>query len=135
METDFTSRTATGNGSDRTSAGAQATTGAYNQAKAGATQRTAASLRSDLSNMKNDLDALVNRSASMSDDELTKAHAQMMAKFSSMRYAARGIATEASRQFNRGMESTTEYVKGKPVQSVAVAVGTGLLLGLLFGRR
>lgn len=133
METDFT-RTTTGNGSDKASAAAQATKGAYNEAK-GATQRTAASIRSDLSSLKNDLDALVNRSTSMSDDELSQAHAQMMAKFSSMRYAAKGIASEATRQLNRGVETTTEYVKGKPMQSVAVAVGTGLLLGLLFNRR
>lgn len=133
METDFTSRPS-GNGSDKMAAAAQATKGAYNEAK-GAAQRTAASLRSDLSSLKNDLDALVNRSSSMSDDELRQAHTQMMAKFSSMRYAAKGIANEATRQFNRGMETTTEYVKDKPMQSVAVAVGTGLLLGLLFNRR
>ena len=58
-----------------------------------------------------------------------------MAKFSSVRYAARGIASEASRQFSRGVETTTGYVKEKPMQSVAVAVGTGLLLGMLFRRR
>lgn len=123
-----------GNGSDTASAAAQATRGTINEMK-GTTQRSAATLRSELSGLKNDLDALVNRSASMSDDELSQAHAQLMAKFSSVRYAAKGIASEASRQFNRGMETTTGYVKDKPMQSVAVAVGTGLLLGLLFKRR
>jgi ElaB/YqjD/DUF883 family membrane-anchored ribosome-binding protein len=123
-----------GNGSDRASVAAQSTRGTINEMK-GTTQRSAATLRSELSGLKNDLDALVNRSASMSDDELTQAHAQLMAKFSSVRYAAKGIASEASRQFNRGMETTTGYVKDKPMQSVAVAVGTGLLLGLLFKRR
>lgn len=134
METDYTSRT-TGNGSDTASAANQASSSGFSEARTGATQRTAAALRSDLSSLKNELDALVNRSSTMSDDELTKAHAQMMAKFSTMRYAAKGIASEASRQLNRGMETTTEYVKDKPMQSVAVAVGTGLLLGLLFNRR
>lgn len=123
-----------GNGSDTMSAATQATRGTMNEMR-GTTQRSATTLRSELSSLKNDLDALVNRSASMSDDELTTAHAQLMAKFSSVRYAAKGIASEASRQFNRGMESTTDYVKDKPMQSVAVAVGTGLLLGLLFKRR
>jgi ElaB/YqjD/DUF883 family membrane-anchored ribosome-binding protein len=124
----------TGNGSDSMSAAKQATRGTMNEMK-GTVQRSAATLRSELSGLKNDLDALVNRSASMSDDELTQAHAQLMAKFSSVRYAAKGIASEASRQFNRGMETTTDYVKDKPMQSVAVAVGTGLLLGMLFKRR
>ncbi|OWW21007.1 DUF883 family protein [Noviherbaspirillum denitrificans] len=139
MDTTNTSNTGTttlktGNGSDTASAAAQATRGTYNEMK-GTVQRSAASLRSELSGLKNDLDALVNRSASMSDDELSQAHAQLMAKFSSVRFAAKGIASEATRQFNRGMETTTDYVKDKPMQSVAVAVGTGLLLGLLFKRR
>ena len=133
-----TSSTPSGNGSDRVSATAQGAKegakGAYNEVKDMA-QRTAASLRSELSSLKNDLDSLVNRSSSLSDDELTQAHAQLMAKFSSVRYAAKGIASEASRQLNRSVETTTEYVKDKPMQSVAVAVGTGLLLGLLFKRR
>ncbi|HEY8609281.1 MAG TPA: DUF883 domain-containing protein [Noviherbaspirillum sp.] len=101
----------------------------------GAAPKSAASLRSELSSLKSDLDSLVDRSASLSDEELTQAHAQLMAKFSSVRYAAKGIASEASRQLNRGVETTTGYVKEKPMQSVAVAVGTGLLLGMLFGRR
>jgi len=129
-----TSTVKPGNGSDTMSTASQATRGTMNEMK-GTTQRSAATLRSELSSLKNDLDALVNRSASMSDDELTQAHTQLMAKFSSVRYAAKGIASEATRQLNRGMETTTEYVKDKPMQSVAVAVGTGLLLGLLFKRR
>ena len=123
-----------GNGSDRQSTTAQGTRSTFSDMK-GTAQRSAATQRSELSSLKNDLDALVNRSASMSDDELTQAHAQLMAKFSSVRYAAKGIASEATRQLNRSMETTTEYVKDKPMQSVAVAVGTGLLLGLLFKRR
>jgi len=131
MEINQTSQTS-GNGSDKIAAASQSTRVGTNEMKG---QQSAALLRSDLSNLKNDLDALVNRSASLSDEELRQAHAQMMAKFSSMRYAAKGIASEASRQLNRGVETTTEYVKGKPMQSVAVAVGTGVLLGLLFNRR
>jgi ElaB/YqjD/DUF883 family membrane-anchored ribosome-binding protein len=133
METNYPGQT-TGNGSDQASAAEQSVKGAYGELK-GAAQRTAASMRSDLSSLKNDLDALMNRSTNLSDDELSQAYGQMMAKFSSMRYAARGIASEATRQLNRGVETTNEYVKDKPMQSVAVAVGTGLLLGLLFKRR
>ena len=133
METNFSS-SITGNGSDKASTTTSTTKGMYNEAK-GSAQRIAATLRSELSNLKNDLDALVTRAPSLSDDELAQAHSQLMAKFSSVRYAAKGIASQASRQLNRSVETTTEYVKDKPMQSVAVAVGTGLLLGLLFKRR
>ncbi len=132
METTFSS-TPSGNGSEKVTT---STTGTrtYGETRGGM-QRSAASLRSELSSLKNDLDSLVSRAASLSDDELTQAHAQLMAKFSSVRYAAKGIASQATRQLNRSVETTTEYVKDKPMQSVAVAVGTGLLLGMLFKRR
>ncbi|HJV86003.1 MAG TPA: DUF883 domain-containing protein [Noviherbaspirillum sp.] len=97
-------------------------------------QRSTASLRADLSSLKNDLDSLVNRASGMSDDDLSQAYTQLMAKFSSLRYAAKGIASQASQQINRGVETTTEYVKDKPMQSMAVAAGAGLLLGLLLKR-
>ena len=129
METHSTSQTS-GNGSDKIAAAKEI----FNEART-ATRRSAASLRSDLSSLKNDLDSLVDRASSLSDDELRQAHSQLMSKFSSMRYAAKGMANEAGRHLNRGVETTTEYVKDKPMQSVAVAIGTGLLLGLLFKRR
>lgn len=100
-----------------------------------AAQRTAATLRTELQSLKTDLDALMNRAPSLSDDELAEAHARLMTQVSSMRYAAKGLATEAQRQFNRGMETTSTYVKEKPWQSVSVAVGAGLLLGMLLQRR
>ncbi|MEN3367450.1 MAG: hypothetical protein V7606_4724 [Burkholderiales bacterium] len=131
METNYSSGTS-GNGSAEKASSAVA--GRYNEAK-GAGQKSAATLRSELSSLKSDLDALVSRAPSMSDDELAQAHTRLMAQFSSLRYAAKGIASEASRQLNRGVETTTEYVKDKPMQSMAVAVGTGLLLGMLFKRR
>lgn len=133
METNYSSGIPS-NGPDQASSASTATKGMYNEAK-GTTQRSAASLRSELTSLKNDLDALVSRAPSLSDDELSQAHARLMAQFSSLRYAAKGIASEASRQLNRGVETTTEYVKDRPMQSVAVAVGTGLLLGMLFTRR
>lgn len=132
METNRTTTTqSTGNGSSAVAGAAKAMA---SDAK-GASRRSAETLRAELSVLKDDLDSLVNRASNMSDEELARSHAQMMAKFSSMRYAARGFADEASRQFNRSVETTNQYVKDKPMQSVGVAVGTGLLLGLLFSRR
>jgi ElaB/YqjD/DUF883 family membrane-anchored ribosome-binding protein len=125
--------TSSGSGNGQGTSG-QPVRSSFRELKPG-TQKSATTLRSELSSLKNDLDSLVERSASLSDEELTQAHAQLMAKFSSVRFAARGIASEASRQLNRGVETTTGLVKEKPMQSVAVAVGTGLLLGVLFGRR
>lgn len=97
--------------------------------------RSSASLRDNLATMKDDLDSLMSRAGSMSDHDLSEAHDRMMAQFSSMRHAARGMAAEATRQLNRSVDVTTDYVKDKPMQSVAVAVGLGLAVGMLFMRR
>jgi ElaB/YqjD/DUF883 family membrane-anchored ribosome-binding protein len=116
------------------SSAAAASKSASSEAK-GTTQKSAATLRSELSNLKNDLDSLVTRAPSLSDEELSQAHARLMQQFSSLRFAAKGIADQAGRQLNRSVETTTKYVKQKPMQSVAVAVGTGVLLGMLLKRR
>ena len=98
-------------------------------------RHSAESLRSDLSNLKTDLDMLLSRAGNLSERELSEAYARMMTKFSSMRFAAKGIAAEAGRQLNQGVDLTSDYVKAKPLQSVALATGIGLLLGMLMTRR
>jgi len=92
-------------------------------------------LREDLTNLKTDLDGLMSRASSLSEAELKDAYGEMMAKFSTLRHAAKGIASQAGQQFNQGVDVTTEYVKDRPLQAVGVAAGFGFLLGLLLGRR
>lgn len=133
METNYPS-TPPSNGSDKSS-GAKSTYGEMRPNPARPPQRSAASLRAELASLKSDLDALVNRAPNLSDDELAQAHARLLQEFSSIRYAAKGFATEAGRQLNKGVETTTEYVKEKPGQAIAAAAGLGLVLGLLFKRR
>jgi ElaB/YqjD/DUF883 family membrane-anchored ribosome-binding protein len=127
MNTEF-SPAASENGSTARSAGAAGTTGTYDRAREGA------ALREELANLKSDLDALMSHASTLTDRELSEARDKIMAKFSSMRYAAKGMATEASRQINRGVDVTSEYVKDRPLQSVAIATGVGLLLGAALRR-
>lgn len=110
------------------------TEGVYNSATA-AKRQSGANLREELANLKSDLDALLARAADLTDAELSEAQDKILAKFASMRHAAKGMAAEASRQFNHGVDVTSEYVKEKPLQSVAVATGVGLLLGMVLRRR
>lgn len=98
-------------------------------------RRDAESLRSQLASLKTELDSLVQRAMTMGDDELSHAHDEIMARFSSMRHAARGMATQASRQLKTGVDVTTGYVQEKPMQSVGVAAAVGMALGLLLSRR
>jgi ElaB/YqjD/DUF883 family membrane-anchored ribosome-binding protein len=98
-------------------------------------EQSSASLREELASLKADLDALLGKASSLTDREFRLARDQLMIKFGSMRYAAKGLAAEASKQFNNGVECTTGYVKEKPLQSVAMAAGVGLLFGALMRGR
>jgi ElaB/YqjD/DUF883 family membrane-anchored ribosome-binding protein len=95
------------------------------------TAETAASLREELSGLKTDLDALLAKASSLTDRELKLARDQFMIKCGSVRYAAKGVAAQATKQFNDGVECTSEYVKERPLQSVALATGVGLLIGAI----
>lgn len=56
-------------------------------------------------------------------------------EMSSLKVAAKGLASDASRRINQQVGVTTDYVKERPLQSVAVAAGIGMLLGMLITRR
>ncbi len=91
-------------------------------------------LREELSNLKTDLDALMSHASTLTETELREARDRILARFSSMRHAARGVAAQAGRQFSQGRDMTVDYVRDKPLQSVAIAAGAGLLLGMLIRR-
>ncbi len=94
-----------------------------------------ATLRNDLQTLKTDLDTLLAHAADLTDTELNEAHDRLLNKFGSLRRAAKGMAVRAEQQFNHGVEVTSGYVKEKPAQSIALAIGFGALLGILISRR
>lgn len=91
-------------------------------------------LREELASMKRDLDALIGRASTLSDRELSRARDQLMSRFTSMRHAAKGMAVDARQQLDRGVDVTSDYVREKPFQSVAIAAAAGMLLGALLRR-
>ncbi|WP_151447137.1 DUF883 family protein [Lacisediminimonas profundi] len=124
METNYPS------GSSQGSAGIPGSlTGSSSSASGSA--GTSSRMREELSSLKRDLDDLMSRAADLSERELSEARDKMMMKFSDMRTAARGIAEQARTQINQGVDVTSDYVKEKPLQSVAIAAGVGLLIGAL----
>ncbi|MBC7489768.1 MAG: DUF883 domain-containing protein, partial [Glaciimonas sp.] len=85
----------------------------YSESMSASRHQNAESLRADLNSLKSDLDTLISRAASLSERELSEAYARMMTKFGSIRYAAKGVAAEATRQLNQGVDKTSDYVKSK----------------------
>jgi ElaB/YqjD/DUF883 family membrane-anchored ribosome-binding protein len=98
-------------------------------------QQTGEALRTELSNLKSDLDTLMSRASTLTDRELSDAKDRLLGKYRSMRYAAKGMADQATQQFNQGVEATTDYVKDRPLQALAIATGIGLLLGAVLRPR
>jgi ElaB/YqjD/DUF883 family membrane-anchored ribosome-binding protein len=41
------------------------------------------------------------------------------------------MAGQAGEQFSRGVDMTSDYVREKPMQAIAIAAGIGLLFGML----
>lgn len=111
-------------------------TGSAYDSMGSSTQDSSSSrMRTELSNLKRDLDDLMSRATSMSDMDLNAARALLMEKYSSMQRSVKGIASEAGKQFSHGADLTSDYVKERPLQAVAIATGVGLLLGALMRRR
>ena len=91
-------------------------------------------LRQELANLKEDLDALMSHASTLTESELCEARDRLVARFSSMKNVARGIAGQATRQLAQSRDVTIEFIRERPFQSALIAAGTGILLGLLFKR-
>lgn len=98
-------------------------------------QEIGALAKSEMASLRTDLDSLVSRISSMTDHELTAAKEKLMARIEATKVSAKGVAADVTQQFNRGVDVGTDYVKERPLQSVAVAAGVGVMLGMLIARR
>ena len=91
--------------------------------------------KEEMTSLRADLDDMTSRISSFSESELVAAREKILAKIQSTKVAAKGIAADVTQQLNNGVDVTTDYVKERPLQSVAVAAGVGILLGMLISRR
>ena len=89
----------------------------------------------EMTTLRSELDNLTSRISRMSDLELIAAKEKLLAKIEASKVAAKGVASDVTRQITHGVDVTTDYVKERPLQSVAVAGGIGILLGMLIARR
>lgn len=92
-------------------------------------------LRTELRNLKSDLDTLLSRATNMTEADLKQEYARLTAKFGTLKSAAMDAADQANRQLSHGMEVTSDYVREKPLQSVAIAAGVGMVIGMLLAPR
>lgn len=91
--------------------------------------------KEEMTSLRADLDDLTSRLSTMSEYELSAAKEKILAKIEALKVAAKSASTDVGHQFNHGVVVTTEYVKERPLQSLAITAGIGILIGMLISRR
>lgn len=92
-------------------------------------------LVSDLKTVMNDAEALLKATSTQTGERVQEVRARAEKSLREARARVNEIEQEAMRAAREMADATEEYVRGNPWQSIGVAAGVGLLLGLLISRR
>jgi len=87
----------------------------------------------------NDLHALVMDAEKMMGDSLTEHTADavtaLRTRFNAAQERLADVYAVAKKKVTAGAQYTDETIRANPYQSIAIAAGVGLLVGVLLGRR
>ncbi len=89
----------------------------------------------DLQIVVEDAEALLQATAAQTGDRVDGIRARVQESLQQARTRLKEAEGEAMEQMREAAASADEYVRESPWQSVGMAAGVGLLLGLLIGRR
>jgi ElaB/YqjD/DUF883 family membrane-anchored ribosome-binding protein len=96
---------------------------------------TTAALRADLANVMRDAEALMKASAGQGGEKVDEARTRILESLESAKRRLLEAERAAVRHGEEAVVATEEYVKRNPWQSVGVAAGVGLIVGVLLARR
>ncbi|MFZ6647369.1 DUF883 family protein [Undibacterium sp. TJN25] len=88
----------------------------------------------EMANLKADLDELIARLPSLSDLDLNAAKEKLLEQIATAKEAANQATLSAREKVSQGVDVAGGYVKDRPFQSVALAAGVGILIGMLIAR-
>lgn len=111
-----------------------ATTNILDAAK-DAGKQVGAVARGEAYGLKQELDDLISRIPTLSGAALSEAKEEFLSKMYATRDAAKGVSENVRLQISRRAEDTAAYVKEQPLRSMGMAVGVGIILGLLMANR
>jgi ElaB/YqjD/DUF883 family membrane-anchored ribosome-binding protein len=94
-----------------------------------------AALKADLAAVMRDAEALMKASADTGGDKVNEARARIRESLESARRRLLEAERSAVRHGEEAVTATEDYVKRNPWQSVGIAAGVGLVIGVLLARR
>ena len=98
-------------------------------------QVTTDQLLTDLKTVMNDAEALLRATSAQTGEKIQEVRARAEESLRQAKARLGSIEEEALRRAREVADATDEYVRENPWQSVGIAAGVGLLLGLLLARR
>lgn len=99
------------------------------------TEVTTDQLVADLKTVMNDAEALLRATSTQTGEKIQEARARAEESLRQAKVRLTEIEQEALKRAREVADATDEYVRTNPWQSVGIAAGVGLLLGLLLSRR
>jgi ElaB/YqjD/DUF883 family membrane-anchored ribosome-binding protein len=98
-------------------------------------EMTTDQLVADLKTVMLDAEALLKATSSQTGEKVQEVRAKAEQSLQAARARLTEIEDEALKRAREVAEATDEYVRENPWQSVGIAAGVGLLIGLLLSRR
>ncbi|HEX7116136.1 MAG TPA: DUF883 family protein [Steroidobacter sp.] len=96
---------------------------------------TAEQLVSDLKTVIHDAEALLRATSNQTGERIQEVRARAEESLKAARARLSALEDEALKRARELADVTDDYVRTNPWQSVGIAAGIGLLLGLLLGRK
>jgi ElaB/YqjD/DUF883 family membrane-anchored ribosome-binding protein len=92
-------------------------------------------LLADLKTVMNDAEALLRATSTQTGEKIQEVRARAEESLRQAKQRLSSLEDEALRRAREVADATDEYVRENPWQSVGIAAGVGLLVGLLLARR
>jgi ElaB/YqjD/DUF883 family membrane-anchored ribosome-binding protein len=92
-------------------------------------------LLADLKTVMSDAEALLRATSTQTGEKIQEVRARAEESLRQAKARLSSIEEEALRRAREVADATDEYVRENPWQSVGIAAGVGLLVGLLLARR
>ena len=92
-------------------------------------------LLADLKTVMNDAEALLRATSTQTGEKIQEVRARAEESVREAKQRLSTLEDEALRRAREVADATDQYVRDNPWQSVGIAAGVGLLVGLLLARR